>query len=114
MLAQLIGQVAHTRQITGPVRDGVEKMLSLAAPGTRMRRFILQCWVEMCLQAGDDNAALEGVERAVSAGLQDLGWLRRMPLFAPIRGTETFARALAVVEQRARQVVVAYRSSSNS
>ncbi len=114
MLAQLIGQVAHTRQISGPVREGVEKMLSLAASGTRMYRFILQCWVEMCLQANDHEAAIEGVERAVSAGLQDLGWLRRMPLFAPIRGTEAFTRALAVVEQRARHVVAAYRSSSNS
>ena len=68
----------------------------------RRRIFEQQVWTEIALIGGDLPFALEALSRAVGAGLVDVLWLDRCPLFFDLLGNTRFESLRDAVRARAR------------
>lgn len=82
------------------------------AKGTgRRSMFFAQVMTEIATYVGNQNMAIEYLSAAVDAGLIDLLWLDRCPLFASLRTSMSFRTLRARVEERSRAVAEAYRAA---
>jgi TolB-like protein/Flp pilus assembly protein TadD/predicted Ser/Thr protein kinase len=86
---------------------------NIAAPtkGTvRRQSFFLQLEAEIMAYRRDWQKALEALARSVDAGLIDLLWLKRCPVFDGMRAYIPFIAQVARVEERASAIISAYTS----
>lgn len=98
----------HARRFGPEEREWLATAPWPAPPrGDRLRG---QMTAELAAWAGDEDAALEGVREAVTAGLEDLAWMRRCAVLDPLRGRHAFVELLGEVERRAAPIARAYRS----
>ncbi len=97
----------------GKIRDE-EPSLSLIATrdegGSRRRAFLLQVHAEMAAHLEEDARALEALRLSAEAGLIDLAWLERCPLFRRIRLSPRYYGVHALVKKRAADILEAYRT----
>ncbi len=99
---------AHAARTLTPAELAVlDSMASVASP--RLRATRTQFGVEILTFVGDHDAALVRMQQSVDAGLQDLCWVRRCALLAPLRPRAEFQRLAAIVEARAREVIAGVR-----
>jgi serine/threonine-protein kinase len=70
----------------------------------RRSAFVSQIEAEVAAVLGKPDEALAAIVRAADAGLADLAWLDRCPLFADLKGAEEFERARARVGAVAAEV----------
>jgi serine/threonine-protein kinase len=76
----------------------------------RLATFFGQLRAEVAMVNGDRALALRELDESSNLSLFDVAWLRRCPLFDPLRGDPTFEAASARVQARADKVVAAYRA----
>jgi serine/threonine-protein kinase len=86
------------RDFSGPVRREIESRASTGS--SRRRCYFGQLLAEQWGRVGDAEQTLVALEAANTAGLIDLLWLERCPLFDPHRSEPRF---LAIREQVARR-----------
>ena len=67
----------------------------------RGRTFFFQMHAELFAFFGQREQAVRSIARSVDAGLTDLLWLERCPLFAPLQGEPRLAALRQVVYSRA-------------
>ncbi len=80
--------------------------------GVRRRVFMHQLRAELSGYLGDLPDALDAMERSASAGLVDLLWLERCPLFDALRADPRYVAIHGQVKRRADEILAAYRSPS--
>jgi serine/threonine-protein kinase len=80
------------------------------APGRRTS-FFAQITAEVLAFLGDGNGAFEAMGRAIDAGLIDLTWMDRCPLFDFMKTDLRFVVMRARVEERTRPITEAYRAA---
>ena len=80
-----------------------------AAGSLRRRMFFMQMEGEMLTYLDETEAALVSLKRCVDAGLIDLGWMEGCPLLSEIRKDPRFLPLLAMVKQRADEILDVYR-----
>jgi serine/threonine-protein kinase len=78
--------------------------------GLRRRVLFFQMAAEIAAYAGEAPQVLEALRLADEAGLIDLLWLERCPLFDPFRADPRFAAVHARVKARADEILAAYRA----
>jgi serine/threonine-protein kinase len=71
----------------------------------RRRAFFRQLKAEVLAYVGDAEAMLLALEEAEEAGLFDITWLDRCPLFEEYRGATRFQAVRAKVAERAAEVI---------
>jgi serine/threonine-protein kinase len=76
-----------------------------SSPSLRRVAFTTQLFAEAAAFAGDVPTAVAEIERADAAGLIDLHWVDRCPLFEPLRSEPRFLAVRARVAQRAEDVL---------
>jgi eukaryotic-like serine/threonine-protein kinase len=95
------------------VRSGDREAPSFgpAASGQELRRrvFQLQLEIELRAERGELDEALDRLRMSVESGLFDLTWLDLCPLLAEMRADPRFGPLREVVEQRAEEIMEAYR-----
>lgn len=72
---------------------------------TRRRAFAAQIYAELAAIKEDWTLALEAIDLAVEAGLQDVLWIDRCPLFDELLGDRRFEKYRSVVRARAHEVL---------
>ncbi len=75
----------------------------------RSRAFFGQLVAEMACRMGDLGRAISAVEQAAADGLQDLMWLERCPLLAPLHADWRFAGLRERLGRRAAEIQRAWR-----
>jgi serine/threonine-protein kinase len=90
-----------------PTLDGLQASVE-GAP--RRRVLFCQMYAELHAYLGDTEGTLEGLHCASGAGLIDVFWMDRCPLFDPLRGDARFAAARMPVARRADEILDAYRA----
>ncbi|MCB9592483.1 MAG: protein kinase [Sandaracinaceae bacterium] len=95
-------------RIPPDLRRAFEAVLAPRTELTRRSRLCFQILAELELRCGDEPAALAHVRQAVEVGLEDLAWLRRCPLLAPLHAAGALGRELAIVEARAAAIGAAW------
>jgi len=80
-------------------------VLGSSSPSLRRNAFLAQIGAELAGYAGDVDACIQMIERAVACGLYDLHWLDRCPLLEPARGTLEIDAARALVKARAESIL---------
>jgi TolB-like protein len=85
--------------------------LTAGIENPRNRAVRSQYVAELFLFCDREEAAAAAVETAVDAGLQDLLWMDRCPLLAPLRVRPSFALLREKVAVRAEAVLAAVRSA---
>jgi serine/threonine-protein kinase len=90
--------------------DSREAMQRATGTGRRSM-FFAQVTAEIAAFVRDETMALQYVSLAVDAGLIDLLWMDRCPLFGWMRHSVSWRSLRARVEERARAIGEAYRSS---
>jgi serine/threonine-protein kinase len=88
-----------TRDILAPTRGTV-----------RRQSFFQQLEAEIMAYRGEAQKAMDALSRSVDAGLIDLLWLKRCPVFDRMRNYMPFVAQLARVEERANNIIAAYTS----
>jgi serine/threonine-protein kinase len=78
--------------------------------GARRRVLYHQIHAEIAGYLRDFEQVLAALRYARDAGLTDLLWLARCPLFDPLRADARFAAVQADVEARAGEILAAYRT----
>jgi serine/threonine-protein kinase len=73
-------------------------------PNPRLRATRAQFVSEFFLFVGEDDAAMETIELAVTNGLQDHLWMQKCPLLDRVRDRLRFSELAAIVAERARIV----------
>jgi serine/threonine-protein kinase len=76
-----------------------------SSPSLRRVAFTTQLFAEAAAFAGDISTALGEIERADAAGLVDLHWVDRCPLFDRLRDEPRFIAAQTRVARRAEDVI---------
>jgi eukaryotic-like serine/threonine-protein kinase len=90
-----------------------ERRLSLPTPpdgNARSNAFLFQLEAEGRALTGDIDRALDALRRSTAAGLIDLSWLERCPVFTALRVDARFAPIREQVAERAREILEAYRT----
>jgi serine/threonine-protein kinase len=86
----------------------VDRVFDPTASGAHVSRrgaaFFHQVRAELLARLGLREAALDDLAKSVAAGLVDVLWLDRCPLFAGLRGEPGFLAARAIVEARAAEI----------
>jgi eukaryotic-like serine/threonine-protein kinase len=82
-------------------------ILQTEVSNPRRRSAVCQFVAEALIFAGVHDAGLETLAKGVDAGLGDLAWLDRCPLFNELRAEPNFASLRAVVAGRAERVLAA-------
>jgi serine/threonine-protein kinase len=78
--------------------------------GIRRRTFLMQLEVEVLAYLEDAEQALTALGRVTDAGLIDIVWLDRCPLFDALRTDPQFLTIRATVKKRADEILEAYRA----
>jgi len=86
------------------------EMLASTA-GARRRSFLFQVQAETSAYVGDDDISLEMMRMSAEAGLIDLAWMDRCPLFTHLHGDPRFLAARAVVARRVDEILAAYHAA---
>jgi eukaryotic-like serine/threonine-protein kinase len=98
-----------------PVEDLLRAFADYADRPDRLRRFFTlahQMLAEARGYLGQNEGAIEHVERAAAADLFDLGWVDRCPPLAALRDEPRFIAARATVAEKARHVIEALGMSA--
>jgi TolB-like protein/thioredoxin-like negative regulator of GroEL len=77
--------------------------------GRRRRTFLMQLEAEVYAYLGDAERTFDALGRVTDAGLIDIIWLERCPLFEAIRQEPQFSSIRALVKPRADEILEAYR-----
>jgi serine/threonine-protein kinase len=77
----------------------------------RLRASRAQFMAEFLMLDGAADEAIRYIELSVDAGMQDLMWMQRCPMLAPLRERADFQALEARVADRARAVIAAARAS---
>jgi TolB-like protein/Tfp pilus assembly protein PilF len=76
----------------------------------RSHAFMLQLEAEGRVLVNDTGRAIDAIRRSVEAGLIDLAWLDRCPLFTAVWADPRFVPLREQVAARAKQIIEAYRT----
>jgi serine/threonine-protein kinase len=99
--------IAHRRMADD---IGTRETIGFESKGSlRRRMFFMQLETEILCFVDDTERALVSLRRSVDAGLIDLGWMAGCPLLDAIRHEPRFQPLSAMVQQRADEILEAYR-----
>jgi serine/threonine-protein kinase len=84
--------------------------VSPAVMSPRLATFFGQLRAEVAHVKGDRARVLHELEQSSNVALFDVSWLRRCPLFDPLRGDAAFQAVTVRVEARANEIIAAYRA----
>ncbi|MEZ4430503.1 MAG: protein kinase [Nannocystaceae bacterium] len=104
----LAREAIATGQLSDNFEHALANLLEHAPKVSRATRLFRQIEAEFSLVTGDRSRGLAAVEASVQAGLEDLAWIRRCPLLAPLRDAGALDEALATVEGRAAAALRAW------
>ena len=107
-IPELLLEVAAETRIP-PSLAGLPSQAHTQEGGLRRRAFVLQLEAEAQAYIGDTEQAIAAIRRASDAGLIDVVWLDRCPLFEALRGSPDFPVLRAAVKRRADEILDAYR-----
>ena len=96
------------RALSAEARVKLAGIVEQAPPGSRMRRFFGQMLCEILIAVGDQDGAEAALAASIAAGLEDLAWIDRCRLLAPLREAPSFAAHRAAVSARAAAVTAAW------
>jgi serine/threonine-protein kinase len=107
-------EILATRVAPDHVRAWIDAAAAAAPAEPRAGRELAleDAWrryAELAAVVGDDAGAAHCLARAVDAGLGDLAYVDRCPLFGPLRREASFAPLRAIVRERGRRAAVALR-----
>src|SRR5262249_34397765 len=77
----------------------------------RRRTFLLQIDVEASAYVGDVERVMNRFQQCAEAGLIDINWADRCPLFDQLRSDPRFASTRAIVKKRADEIIAAFRAA---
>jgi serine/threonine-protein kinase len=95
-----IGQVALGALPPEPMFERLDEVEGWV-DNPRFTSLMHQIAAEAFCSAGADELGLECIRRAAAGVLIDLDWMRRCPLFEPLKANPVYLEARALVEQRA-------------
>jgi eukaryotic-like serine/threonine-protein kinase len=103
--AKIIQAFHRTGSFAPGDRDKCEAFIRSAGP--RMRASLMQFMAEHLMFCGEPDNALDYIEQAIAAGMQDQLWMQRCPIIAPLRSSPRFQQLATVVAKRAEEVRIA-------
>ena len=109
-LAPIQRAMVRHRSLPDTHRAFVRALASAAEPGTRRRALFFQVFAEVTAFVGDKDAAMDGVQEAVRAGLCDVAWMDLCPSLADVRALPAFVDAREIVMSRAALTIAAWRA----
>jgi tetratricopeptide (TPR) repeat protein len=103
-LALVAKEVVETGQLAPRFEALLLHLETTSERPARLRVLLGQIGAEFHAYLGNDDAALPHVENAVHAGLIDLSWLERCPLFTRLRELPRFSELSDGVRERAQAI----------
>ncbi len=110
---QLTTRLLLTLVATAEIPEGAAQFVTVhQTPDVVMRRrvFFMQIEAEIAAFLGQTDVALDAIGRGAEAGLIDLCWLERCPLFDGVRSDPRYEAAHARVKRSADAILAAYRA----
>ena len=98
--AEIAARVHRTRVFAADDRTELANIVLVT--NMRLRASRAQFMAEFLMFVGDHDEALGYIELGVDAGLQDLLWIERCPLLAPLRSRPELAVLTGRIADRAR------------
>lgn len=101
-ITRILRAAARAEQLDLRLVDRLANLANAAAGAPRRRILMNQFLAEVAARADAMDVAFAAIEQAVEVGLSDLTWLRRCPLFAPLRDQPRFVSMCDELTARVR------------